>query len=201
MESDFKIYLQINWYQSMLVLDTCDLIFAPTSHLNSTHNFILFFQVNYIICRSIINVIFFGVACSLLVTFSNLAAQSLHAAELDIPGYFLSSNFDQVARCLHPPHQKEFFFSSANVLVGQPGVSTLQVAATTLGCQVFPPSQSQHPHSTTQSLGLKLEHTWPLSSVQQFHASMRRREEESRDVFHFNQEELGYRKAHTFLCQ
>ena len=138
-----------------------------------------------IICRSIINAIFFGGSSSLLVIFSNLKAQAI------------------MLRRLIFQDQKEFFFSSANVLTGQSGVSTLPVATTTLVSQVFPLSQSQHPHSiTTPSLGIRLQQTWPLSSsVQQFHASTRRREEESGDAFDFNREELGYRKAHTFLCQ
>ena len=108
---------------------TPDLVFASISYLDSTHNFILFFQVIYIICRSNINAIFSSDSSSLPVIFSNLVAQAIMLWRLIFQD------------------QKTFFFSSVNVVTGQPGVSTLPVAATTLGSQVFPPSQSQHPHS------------------------------------------------------
>ena len=111
---------------------TPDPIFASIQYLDSTHNSILFFQVIYIICRSNIKAIFSSGSSSLLVIFSNLAAQAI------------------MLRRLIFQDQKEFFFSSANVLTGQPGVSTLPVVATTLGSQVFPPSQSQHPYTQQQ---------------------------------------------------
>ena len=130
---------------------TPDPIFASIQYLNSTHNSILFFQVIYIICRSNIDIIFSSGSSSLLVILSNLAAQAI------------------MLRRLIFQDEKEFFSSSANVLTGQPGVSTLLVAATTLGSQVFPPSQSQHPHSiTTPSLGIRLQQTWALSSCSGF---------------------------------
>ena len=130
---------------------TPDPIFGSIQYLDSTHNSILFFQVIYIICRSNINAIFSSGSSSLPVIFSNLAAQTIMLQRLIFQD------------------QKEFFFSNANVLTVQPCVSTLPVATTTLASQVFPPSQSQHPHSTTTpSFGMKLQQTWPLSSCSGF---------------------------------
>ena len=46
-----------------------------------------------------------------------------------------------------PPSQSKEFSKIANVLTGQPCVSTLPVVETTLSSQVVPPSQSQHHHT------------------------------------------------------
>ena len=130
---------------------TPDLIFAPTSLGFRVQFYFILPSYLDIICRSIINTIFSGGSSSLPVIFSNLKAQAI------------------MLRRLIFQDQKEFLFSNANILTGQPSVSTLPVVATTLGNQVFPPSQSQHPHSTTTpSFGIKLQQTWPLSSCSGF---------------------------------